>query len=244
MTIPDLGDRSLFPAFLDLPEDAGGATPGSVGVDRVLLAQVKDNMTITKPTLVLTDRDGHGFALVFDGYDRDGLDLAKQGLKKGATAVVRGARQTVPEQRGDESLTAKAARRPFVRVAPGQAHSVQSVPAALDQTIAAAAKLRAQQQRARAEGRQHCAACDAPGEVVAAAAAATKKLLKCTGCGQAWYCDRVSRSLFCPFSVPFLSPFFLASFTRLTQTDLPDKRLEQRPQERVQSPESPLHNLV
>lgn len=235
MPIPDLGDRSLFPPFLELPEDHGAAVDGSsvaVGIDRVLLAQVKDNMTITKPTLVLTDRDGTGFALIFDGLERDGLDLGKQGLKKGATAVVRSARRVVPVSTGEggETLTAKAARRPFLRVAPGQAHTVLAVPTGLDQTVAIAAKLRARQQRAQQEGQQHCEACGAAGPVtsgvitadLASASAsapadadeavdvdvdtAAKKLLKCTGCGQAWYCDRVSLlPLLCPFLFQRLS---------------------------------------
>ncbi|CAK7201675.1 hypothetical protein SEUCBS139899_004384 [Sporothrix eucalyptigena] len=196
--IPDLGDRSLFPPFLELPEDHGASSSsiGSVGVDRILLAQVKDNMTITKPTLVLTDRDGHGFALVFDGLDRDGLDLNKLGLKKGATAVVHGARQTVPEQKNtDETLTAKAARRQFLRVAPGQVHTVQAVPTGLEQTVALAAKLREQQQRTLAEGTYHCEACGVSGTSnTSELDPAAKKLLKCTGCGHAWYCDRTCQT--------------------------------------------------
>ncbi|CAK7245964.1 MAG: hypothetical protein STHCBS139747_007569 [Sporothrix thermara] len=204
--IPDLADRSLFPPFLELPEDSHGAssTATSESSAPVLLAQIKDNMTITKPTLVLTDRDGHGFALVFDGLDRDGLDLGKLGLKKGATAVVRGARQTVPapsaaEPGAPETMTAKAARRQFMRIAPGQAHTVQAVPAGLEQTLAIAAALRSQQSRMLAEGCGHCAACDAAGSCGVSGAgvaedAAVKRLLRCTGCGQAWYCDRVGWS--------------------------------------------------
>ncbi|KIH86847.1 zinc finger, mynd-type domain containing protein [Sporothrix brasiliensis 5110] len=191
MPVPDLADRSLFPPFLELPEDGKPSNTESAAV--TLLAQVKDNMTITKPTLVLTDRDGTGFALVFDGLERDGLDLAKLGLKKGATAVVQGARQTVPVQSGDAaSLTAKAARRPFLRVAPGQAHTVRAVPAPLDQTVAVASKMRAWQERAQQEGHQHCEACGAAG--AAGAATQGKTLLKCTGCSQAWYCDRTCQT--------------------------------------------------
>ncbi|CAK7213313.1 hypothetical protein SBRCBS47491_001763 [Sporothrix bragantina] len=205
--VPDLGDRSLFPPFLELPEDNGTPSSPSLSLSSsadsgvVLLAQIKDNMTITKPTLVLTDRDGHGFALVFDGLDRDGLDLGKLGLKKGATAVVRNARQTVPaprpradEQSADpETLTAKAARRQFLRVAPGQAHTVQAVPTGLEQTIAIAATLRAQQERTLAEGCSHCEACGVSGSSAVDDTTA-KKLLRCTGCGQAWYCDRACQT--------------------------------------------------
>ncbi|KAL1902970.1 hypothetical protein Sste5346_000882 [Sporothrix stenoceras] len=204
MTFPDLTDRSLFPPFLELPEDDG--TQAQSGGDVVLLAQVKDNMTITKPTLVLTDRDGTGFALVFDGLERDSLDLGKLGLKKGATAVIKGARQTVPAQSGDDSLTAKAARRPFMRVALGQAHTVLAVPTGLEQTIAIAGKLRPRQEQAQKEGYQQCEACGAAGASTATtsgdtassagttAASPAKKLLKCTGCGQAWYCDRTCQT--------------------------------------------------
>lgn len=207
MVFPDLADRSLFPPFLELPEDDGtlvkttgndaAAASGANPSPAVLLAQVKDNMTITKPTLVLTDRDGTGFALVFDGLERDGLDLGKLGLKKGATAVIRQARRTVPVQSGDDSLTAKAARRPFMRVAPGQAHTVLAIPTSLEQTVSIAGKLRGRQEQAQQEGHQSCEACGAAGATTADDGdSPAKKLLKCTGCGQAWYCDRVGHLSF------------------------------------------------
>lgn len=220
--IPDLTDRGYFPPFLELPEDDGRpaptTTPGS-GSEAILLAQVKDNMTITKPTLVLTDREGTGFALVFDGLERDGLDLGKMGLKKGATAIIRNARRTVPvDNNGGDSLTAKAARRPFMRVAPGQAHTVLAVPTGVEQTVAIAGKLRAQQHMAETEGHERCGACNAAGSVNTATTGTTpqtapdKKLLKCTGCGQAWYCDRVG-----PLRVHFLI-FYLPLTGQACQT--------------------------
>ena len=184
MAIPDLNDRALFPPFVELPEEHGD---GGDGDGRWLLAQIKDNMTITKPTLVLADRDGHPFALVFDGVGHDGLDLGTLGLKKGATAVVRNARQSVPAGSGDidngpETMTSKAAKRPFVRIAAGEAHTVQAVPGGLEQTLAAAGKLR---RRLDAEA-EACDACDACGS-----AGDGSKLLRCTGCSQAQYCNRV-----------------------------------------------------
>ncbi|EPE08168.1 zinc mynd-type domain containing protein [Ophiostoma piceae UAMH 11346] len=178
MAIPDLNDRSLFPPFVELPED--------LGEDGCwLLAQIKDDMTITKPTLVLTDRDGHPFALVFDGLGRDGLDLAKLGLKKGATAVVRNARQSVPVGTGDngpETMTSKAAKRPFVRIAAGQAQTVHAVPAGLEQTLAAAGKLRTK----LGAKTETCDACGSAGD--------GSKLLRCTGCSQAQYCNRACQT--------------------------------------------------
>ncbi len=206
MPIPDLADRVLFPPMRSLPADdmsmstaTATATPAVAPAPphgHCLLAEVQDNMTITKPTLVLNDRDGQSFALIFDGLGRDGLDLAKMGLRKGATAVVRGARQVIPLPRtdpADESLTAKAARRPFIRIAPGEAHTVQAVAAPLEQTVAAAARAR---QRAEAgDSGRRCDACGATSTTAEGAPAegapATARLLKCTGCGQAWYCSKV-----------------------------------------------------
>lgn len=106
--MPDLTDTTLFPTSLTIPEleqDPGApppraSTPAGGGQGRwYLLAQVRDDMTINKPTLVLTDRDG--------------LDLRGRGLREGSTAVISMARRTAP--------AGGASRRSFVSVERGDA---------------------------------------------------------------------------------------------------------------------------
>src|SRR5438876_8453591 len=97
MPIPDFTNQTTFPTFSACPDHN---PPPSQQDDWFLLAQVKDDMTITKPTLVLTDRSGAPFALVFDGLDRDALDFKRLGLRKGNTAVIPGAVRTPPREEG------------------------------------------------------------------------------------------------------------------------------------------------
>lgn len=172
--MPDFTDPVVFPTFLTIPEQdpSGGPPPPPAPEDSwYLLAQVKDNMTINKPTLVLTDRDGSPFALVFEGLGRDDLDLRGLGLKKGATAVIRNARRVRPE---DES------KRGFVRVEKGDASSVVAVPGALARVLELGGKVK---------GRE-CEVCGSEGD-------GEGGLKGCTGCGRAGYCSKVSVCAVC-----------------------------------------------
>jgi len=181
MSLPDFADPDLFPTFAALPSvpqsspadsTADDATPAGAGVPW-LLAQVRDDMTVVKPTLVLADRAGSPFALVFEGLARDGLDLKAAGLRKGATAAVPAARRTEPEQAG---------KRAFVRVPPGRAAEVRALPGPLDRVLALAARFGPDGPERRGEGA--CAACGKEEGVA-----------KCVGCGAVRYCGKVS-SLF------------------------------------------------
>jgi len=58
-------------------------------------------MTITKPTLIVTDRTGIDFALLFED---EGLNLKEKGYKKGYTIVVPNARRTDREGEGKKAV--------------------------------------------------------------------------------------------------------------------------------------------
>jgi len=163
MPIPDLADTAIFPGFVDCPiEEASEPTPAEA--TSWLLAQVKNNMTIMKPTLVATDRHGEDFALTFE--DR-GVDLKP--FKKGTTLVLPGPRRTRPEE----------GKKGFVRVPAGHGDGgATAVPGSLE---VVGRVLRA---RAAAE------AADRPGDVCDACEA-TEGVKKCTGCGRAQYCGKV-----------------------------------------------------
>lgn len=86
--MPLLTDELLFPTFYSLPTTTDDVEQGR---DWYMVAQVKNNMTITKPTLIATDRGGMDFAVVFE--EERGFDLKARGLKKGNTMVIPKARR-------------------------------------------------------------------------------------------------------------------------------------------------------
>ncbi|ROT41228.1 hypothetical protein SODALDRAFT_330949 [Sodiomyces alkalinus F11] len=145
-----------------------------------LLAQVKQNMTITKPTLVVTDRQGTDFAITFE--DR-GVDLRP--VKAGWTVVVPGAARVAPSAEG---------KRGFVRVPQGRGTGVHYLPASLGRVFEVGAQLN--EVEARQGGRdgdgdgdgaaeaEECVSCGATeGE-------GGGKLMRCTGCKWVRYCNK------------------------------------------------------
>ncbi|AEO63529.1 uncharacterized protein THITE_27976, partial [Thermothielavioides terrestris NRRL 8126] len=116
MPVPDFTSPTIFPPFNALPfttttpsspspspsqpknhQPPPGPTHEAQAQDYYLLAQITHNMTLTKPTLILADRAGTSFALVYTsrpGAGPDAPDLAARGMRRGATVVLRGARRT------------------------------------------------------------------------------------------------------------------------------------------------------
>lgn len=180
--LPDFSNTAHFPTFLTIPEqdrDAPSSSSSSPSLPRGvtawhLLAQVKDNMTINKPTLVLADRDGSPFALVFEGLERDGLDLRGLGFRKGCTAVIPNAVRTRPAAEG---------KRGFVRVDREHAGAVRAIPGPLERVLELGGK-------ARGDG---CEACGGRGE---------EGLRSCTGCERVGYCSKVSLFEAVPGALP------------------------------------------
>lgn len=169
--LPDFANTTLFPTFLTIPQDDESdptpkLTSSSSDEEWYLLAQIKDNMTINKPTLVLTDRDASPFALVFEGLGRDDLDLKGLGLKKGCTAVIPRARRTKP---ADET------KRGFVRIDKGDAGMVRAVPGPLARVLEVGGKTKG----------SRCENCGKDGE--------EGGLKSCTGCERVGYCSKVSQ---------------------------------------------------
>ncbi|KAK3326411.1 hypothetical protein B0H66DRAFT_550886 [Apodospora peruviana] len=171
MPPPEFSNVALFPGFNDIPESSTSPSSPPPDNDIYFLAQIKDDMTITKPTLVLHDRHSSPFALVFDGYDReDGIRLLKsKGLKKGATAVVKNARRVPPK---DES------KRGFVRVEKGKEGDVVAIPGPLDTVLKVGGKLL----RGDYQDNGRCVNCGSEGK--------WESLSKCTGCGMVRYCSK------------------------------------------------------
>ena len=187
MAPPDLADTTIFPTFADCPEPSpsSSSTPTQPWY---LLGQVTHDMTITKPTLVLADRSGAPFALVFDGHghghgrlappEARGLDLRARGLRRGATAVVPMAERTPPAAEGGNS-------RGFVRVPAGAEDVVGAVPGPLERVVDVAGRMRAGDGGA-------CGRCGGEGE--GGGEGGKVVLRRCTGCGEVRYCSKVSFS--------------------------------------------------
>ncbi|KAI0907596.1 hypothetical protein F4823DRAFT_564651 [Ustulina deusta] len=154
-------DASQFPAFYELPATSSSEPDGqSSERSWCLLAQIKENMTITKPTLIVTDRTGVDFALLFE----DGISL--KAFRKGHTVAVPGARRTDREGEGKKAV---------VRVPAGRGAEVKVVPGGLERVLELGVVL----EGAEAMD-QKCAAC---GKTEGA-------FMKCTGCGFAGYCGK------------------------------------------------------
>ncbi|KAI0406033.1 hypothetical protein F4802DRAFT_596701 [Xylaria palmicola] len=114
-------DTARFPAFYELPAASGDDRPPPPPDDGwCLLAQVKQNMTITQPTLIVTDRAGVDFALLFEDA------VALKGFRKGYTVAVPRARRTDREGEGKKAV---------VRVPAGRGADVKVVPGGLERVL-------------------------------------------------------------------------------------------------------------
>jgi hypothetical protein len=125
-------------------------------------------MTITRPTLVLTDRSGDSFAMMFDGQ----IDLASRGLRKGNTAVVPWARRKPPKKEGGNG---------FIAVDPEMFDSIKALPGGLDRVFEVGVRM-----REREMGEERCDGCGKE--------AGEKGLSRCSRCGGVVYCGKVGLS--------------------------------------------------
>lgn len=183
---PAFTNTAIFPTFASCPEVPPAGSPSAAELsdspaqeqeqeqEWFLLGQVSDDMTIAKPTLVLADRTGAPFALVFDGLAPGEIDLRARGLRKGATAVVARARRTPPAGEG---------KRGFISVEKGRDGSVRAIPGPLARVLELGTRMAEDTGVTGEAGSEaQCESCGAAGH----------SLLRCTGCGQVRYCSKVS----------------------------------------------------
>jgi hypothetical protein len=194
MPLPDFTSPTTFPPFSALPltttttkdvttpqDDTPQDTPLDTPRDTpyYLLATITENMTLTKPTLILSDTTAAPFALIYASRPAtgpDALDLRALGLKKGATVVLPDARRTPGKEEGKQGFVAvEREREGAVRVVPGDLERVRRVGGWLHSR----------------EGGKGGRGCDGCGEEEGG-----KGLMKCTGCGEVAYCCKVSTETF------------------------------------------------
>ncbi|KAI4860476.1 hypothetical protein F4820DRAFT_108254 [Hypoxylon rubiginosum] len=186
--MPVFTDPSTFPAFHELPSASSlpssssltSSSSTSPPADWFLLAQIKENMTITKTTLVVRDRAGADFAVTFDDGDHRGLlgsgngsgEGAAPRFRKGHTLVVPRAARTDREGEGKKAV---------VRVPAGRSGGVRVVPGSLEQVLELGRVLVGMEEESGLA--KKCAACGGP-------EAEGRPLMRCTGCGAAAYCSK------------------------------------------------------
>jgi hypothetical protein len=146
-------------------------------------------MTLTKPTLILSDVQSNSFALVFD-MPQDALNLSALGLKKGATVVIPRATKTLPPD-GEGGK-----KQGFVRLGMDQVSSVRAIPAGLGRTVQVARWLRERESETEKEGEERGGGgetgCESCGRQFGGQGEGLVKGMRCTGCGEVKYCSKVS----------------------------------------------------
>jgi len=171
-----------FPPWTSLPlatEDDVAATSSSSPPGQFLVAQITENMTITKPTLILLDREADNLALTFDS---DSFSL--KGWKKGYTVVVPGPRRMASKEEG---------KKGFVKIPEERCGEARCVPGAMERVVLLAVRGYGMEEGEEVS-EKNCGWCKEKEE--------EGKGKKCLGCGWVRYCSKVT----CP---PFLAPLML-----------------------------------
>ncbi|KAL2145559.1 hypothetical protein VTI28DRAFT_6797 [Corynascus sepedonium] len=202
MPLPDFTSTTTFPPFTSLPFTTTASQPVEKQEQQqeeeeyYLLAEIKNNMTLTKPTLICTDSTGAtSFAVVFDSRSAvpgpDALDLARLGYKRGATLVLPRARRTLrasSRQEGDGE-----GGNGFVAVSRADEAGVRVVPARLELLRRVGALLRGKDAKwgdgtAGGRGCESCGRTTRKDGGRGANEEGKGGLMRCTGCGEMEYC--------------------------------------------------------
>ncbi|KAI1452840.1 hypothetical protein F4805DRAFT_462407 [Annulohypoxylon moriforme] len=180
--MPIFTNPQIFPTFNELPSSSSSSS-SAPQTPWFLVAQIKEDMTITKPTLVVRDRSNIDFAVTFDDGDHHGLVIGGSGgggkarFRKGHTLVVPCAERT---DRGE-------GKKALVRVPEGKGRDVRVLPASLEKVIALGVLVG---EAGGGDKKRECAACGKEGGEVGGEAEGGRKLMRCTGCGVVAYCSK------------------------------------------------------
>ena len=200
MPLPDFTSPTTFPPFLHLPLTTTPPPSSSEPEPYYLLAQISQNMTLTKPTLILTDTTTTPFALVFASRPATGpstLNFPSLGYRVGHTLVIPSARRVPPKQPEGQSLpqdgndrvitnvgSSGSDKKGFVSLEREQEGGVRVIAGGLEGVLRVGRWL-----RERDENFESGKGCESCGKEEGA-------LKKCTGCGEVGYCCKVS--FLCP----------------------------------------------
>ncbi|KAK4104576.1 hypothetical protein N658DRAFT_418511 [Parathielavia hyrcaniae] len=173
-------------------------------------------MTLTKPTLLLTDQPQEKttatpFALVFSSRSASGpdtLDLAKLGYKRGSTLVIPHARRTLPplkpQLKPEDTPEPEDKPRPgFIAVDRQIEGDVRVVPGSLAKVVEVGCWLRGRDdRRMEREAEDEDEDEEKGGRGCESCGAGMKKdergkgggLMRCTGCGEVEYCSKACQA--------------------------------------------------
>ncbi|KAB5572794.1 hypothetical protein GE09DRAFT_684344 [Coniochaeta sp. 2T2.1] len=182
MPVPDFTSPTTFPTFATLPSSSTSSSSSSSSLpppgSYFLLAQIKENMTITRPTLICTDLSGQDFALMFVGS----IDFAARGLKKGCTVVV-------PDAKRAESAK-KEGGQGWVVVEEEMFGEVRSLPGGGGDVVRLLGR-RVEEER-EGETREGEGGCSWCGKEEGEGEGKGRRLMNCSRCGEVRYCSKVS----------------------------------------------------
>jgi hypothetical protein len=137
-------------------------------------------MTITKPTLILLDREADSFALTFDSES-----FSLKGWKKGSTVVIPGSTRTASKEEG---------KKGFVKIPEEKCADAKYVPGPMERVILLAVRGYGMEEGEGEEAGKKCGWCevglgDGDGE-------GKEGGKRCLGCGWVRYCSKVSWLVF------------------------------------------------
>ncbi|KAK1780819.1 hypothetical protein QBC45DRAFT_322703 [Copromyces sp. CBS 386.78] len=214
MPIPSPDQLATFSSLLT-PNGGTNDTP-SESTDQketYLLATIKSNLTITKPTLILTDSSNQDFALVFDppfpvSEPRTPNAVAEKfkqmGLKKGSTVIIRNAKKTrkereagqgfvVLESLGRLAVAEEAGAGTGADGKKGGGELLGVVPGPLQMTKWMLEILRQRDESSSAPEEREEKMCDGKFDGCTTPKGKEgdqKRLKRCQGCVEVWYCSK------------------------------------------------------
>lgn len=181
MPPPDFTSPLTFKTFNTIPSTAASPPPSSETY--YLLAEIKENLSLTRPTLICSDLSSTSFALTWSDLHASphasDVDFKALGLKKGNCVLLPNAKRT---DSSDEVKQGKVVipggkdewqGKSGLRVIPGKLEKVVEVGQDWEFVIE--------------EGEGKCGICGKEGR--------EEELAKCTGCRGVGYCSKVCLSL-------------------------------------------------
>ncbi|KAI1105304.1 hypothetical protein F4804DRAFT_304485 [Jackrogersella minutella] len=180
--MPMFTDSATFPTFNELPSASSLAASSATPAAWFLLAQIKEDMTITKPTVIVRDRSGAEYAVTFDDGDHRGLGgiNTKARFRKGHTLVVPRAARTDRE-----------GKKAVVRVPEGEGAAVRVLPGSLEQVSELGEVLAGiEETEPERMKRRRCGACGRGEGKSEGEGEGKRPLMQCMGCGAAAYCSK------------------------------------------------------
>ncbi|KAK4199375.1 hypothetical protein QBC40DRAFT_282113 [Triangularia verruculosa] len=173
MPLPDFTSPTTFKTFNTIPSTLDSTAPSE---SYYLLAEIKENLSLTRPTLICSDLSSTSFALTWSELNasphQSDVDFKALGLKKGNCILLPNAKRTDSVDEGKQGKVVipggkyEWEAQSGLKVIPGKLEKVVEVGQDWEFTVV--------------EGENTCGNCGKEGE----------ELAKCTGCRGVGYCSK------------------------------------------------------